>query len=105
MDSRAAQVASPGTRIGGSAHVTGGKGGQGGAGGPGGGGAGGHSVGVAAKGAAAPDLSSTTITHGNGGAGGPGGNMDMTAQTKGDGGMACKTLDFTNPASPTACVM
>ena len=25
--------------------------------------------------------------------------MDMTTQTKGDNGMACKTLDFTNPMS------
>jgi hypothetical protein len=89
----------------GSNACDGGKGGQGGAGGPGGGGAGGHSVAVAIKGGTLPDLSNTTIVPGMGGAGGPGGDMDMTAQTKGDDGMACKTLDFTNPMSPTACVM
>jgi hypothetical protein len=31
--------------------------------------------------------------------------MNMTMQTKGDDGMACMTLDFTNPATPTACAM
>jgi hypothetical protein len=82
----------------------GGKGGQGGNGGPGGGGAGGHSVAIAIKGGTPPDLSSTTIIPGTAGAGGPGGDMDMTMQTKGDDGMACKTLDFTNPMSP-ACAM
>jgi hypothetical protein len=88
-----------------SAACDGGKGGQGGAGGPGGGGAGGHSVAVAIKGGALPDLSSTTIIGGKGAAGGSGGDMDMTTQTKGDSGLACKTLDFTNPKSPSACAM
>jgi hypothetical protein len=37
-----------------------------------------------------------------GGAGGLGGDMDMTKQTKGDNGMACTTLDFSNPMT-TAC--
>jgi hypothetical protein len=78
----------------------GGKGGQGGAGGPGGGGAGGHSIALAIKGGTLPDLSGTTIVSGTGGTGGPGGDMDMTMQTKGDDGMACRTLDFTTPASP-----
>jgi hypothetical protein len=87
------------------AACDGGPGGQGGAGGPGGGGAGGHSIAIAVKGAASPDLSSMKITLGKGAAGGPGGDMDVTMQTKGDGGLACKTLDFTNPMSPTACVM
>jgi hypothetical protein len=90
---------------GGGPSCGGGKGGQGGAGGPGGGGAGGHSVAVAVKGGALPDLSSTTITGGKGAAGGSGGDMDMTTQTKGDSGLACKTLDFTNPKSPSACAM
>jgi hypothetical protein len=87
---------------GGGASCSGGKGGQGGAGGPGGGGAGGHSIAIAMKGGTLPDLSSTTTVPGMGGSGGPGGNMDMTAQTKGDDGLACKTLDF---ATPTSCAM
>jgi hypothetical protein len=78
--------------LGGGAACGGGKGGQGGAGGPGGGGAGGHSIGITVKGGAVPSLSSITITPGSGGMGGPGG--DMTAQTQGDAGKACKTLDF-----------
>ncbi len=105
MGNRAPTEASAGSADDGGASCGGGKGGQGGAGGPGGGGAGGHSVAVAIKGGTLPDLSTTTIVPGMGGAGGPGGDMDMTAQTKGDDGMACKTLDFTNPASPTACAM
>ena len=36
--------------------------------------------------------------------GGAGGDMDMTPQTKGDAGMACKTLDFT-PMAKTPCAM
>jgi hypothetical protein len=83
----------------------GGSGGQGGAGGPGGGGAGGHAVAVAAKGAALPDLTGAKIVLGKGGAGAHGGDMDMTMQTKGDAGLACRTLDFSSPMSPTACVM
>jgi hypothetical protein len=84
---------------------SGGPGGQGGAGGPGGGGAGGHSIAVAIKGGTLPDLKSTTVKHGSGGSGGVGGDMDMTMQTKGDDGLGCKMLDFTNPMSPTACAM
>ena len=84
---------------------SGGPGGQGGAGGPGGGGAGGHSVAVAIKGGTLPDLKSTTVKHGSGGTGGGGGDMDVTMQTRGDDGLGCKTLDFTNPASPKACAM
>ncbi len=80
----------------------GGPGGQGGAGGPGGGGAGGHSVGVAIKGGTLPNLGSTKITPGSAGMGGGGGDMDMTAQTKGDSGMTCKTLDFGSTTSPCA---
>jgi hypothetical protein len=80
----------------------GGKGGQGGAGGPGGGGAGGHSIGIAIKGGALPDLKTTTLTLATGGVGGGGGDMDKTPQTKGDDGKACKTLDFSNA---TSCVM
>lgn len=94
----------PGHAIGGAA-CDGGKGGQGGAGGPGGGGAGGHSAAIAIKGGKLPDLASTTIMLGKGAPGGAGGDMDMTAQTKGDVGLGCKTLDFTNPLSPTACAM
>ncbi len=82
----------------------GGTGGQGGAGGPGGGGAGGHSVAVAIEGGTLPDLSTTTIVPGSGGMGSAGGDMDMTAQTKGDSGKACKTLDFT-PTTTAPCVM
>jgi hypothetical protein len=89
---------------GGAGACAGGSGGPGGAGGPGGGGAGGHSVAVAVMGGALPDLNGMNITLGNGGAGGPGGDMDMTAQTKGDGGMACNTLDFT-PLATTPCAM
>jgi hypothetical protein len=84
---------------GGGASCGGGKGGQGGAGGPGGGGAGGHSIGIAAKGGTLPTLASTTIHHEAGAQGGAGGDMDMTAQTKGDGGLACSTIDFSKPAS------
>jgi hypothetical protein len=51
-----------------------------------------------------PDLSTTTITYAAVAASGaPGGDMDTTEQTKGDDGLACKTLDFTKPMSPTAC--
>jgi hypothetical protein len=92
-----------GNAVGGAA-CSGGKGGQGGAGGPGGGGAGGHSVGLAIKGGLLPDLTTTTIMAGSGASGGAGGDMDMTAQTKGDDGWACKTLDFGNAMSPGACV-
>jgi hypothetical protein len=60
---------------------------------------------IAIRGGTLPDLSTTTIVPGMSGTGGPGGDMDMTTQTKGDDGMACKTLDFTSPASTTACVM
>jgi hypothetical protein len=87
----------------GSAACDGGKGGQGGAGGPGGGGSGGHSAAIVVKGAMLPDLASTTIVHGNGAAGGTGGDMDMSAQTKGDDGLGCKALDFTDPQSMAAC--
>jgi hypothetical protein len=90
---------------GGTGACGGGSGGPGGTGGPGGGGAGGHSVAVALKGTTLPDLSNSKITLGSGGAGGPGGDMNTTAQTLGDAGMACKTLDFTNPGSMTACAM
>jgi hypothetical protein len=51
-------------------------------------------------GGAAPDLSSTTIIPGKAGTGGPGGDQDMTMQTKGDDGLACKVLDFSKPMSP-----
>ena len=80
------------------------SGGQGGAGGPGGGGAGGHSVAIAIKGAnaARPEHARRSRWAAAGWAGG--GDMDMTAQTKGDGGMACKTLDFT-PMATTPCGM
>lgn len=88
---------------GGSGACPGGVGGQGGAGGSGGGGAGGHSVAIAIKNATLPDLGTTTITPGSGGTGGAG--ADMTTQTAGDDGKACKTLDFTAPTSPTACSM
>jgi hypothetical protein len=81
----------------------GGKGGQGGAGGPGGGGAGGHSVGIAMKGGMLPALATTTIQAGTGASGGAGGDMDATTQTKGDDGLACKTLDFGDAMSPKAC--
>jgi hypothetical protein len=81
------------------ASCAGGSGGAGGAGGAGGGGAGGHSVGIAIKGGTAPDLSHATITPGNAGMGGSGG--DMTPMTKGDGGMACKTLDFVTQTCAT----
>jgi hypothetical protein len=81
----------------------GGKGGQGGAGGPGGGGAGGHSVGIAMKGGMLPALATTTIKAGTGALGGAGGDMDATTQTKGDDGLACKTLDFGDAMSPKAC--
>jgi hypothetical protein len=91
-----------GNAVGGAA-CNGGKGGQGGAGGPGGGGAGGHSSGIAIKGGQLPDLASTTVMHANAGTGGKGGDMDATAQTKGDDGHGCRTLDFSNPMSPTAC--
>jgi hypothetical protein len=89
---------SPGHAVGGAA-CDGGKGGQGGAGGPGGGGAGGHSIGIAAKGGTLPNLASTTIHHEGSAPGGAGGDMDMTAHTKGDGGLACATIDFAKPAS------
>jgi hypothetical protein len=89
---------------GGTNACVGGSGGQGGAGGPGGGGAGGHSVGIAIKNGTLPSLGSTTITPGSGAMGGAGG--DTTAQTQGDAGLGCKTLDFTNPAmTPPACTM
>jgi hypothetical protein len=89
---------------GGSGACPGGIGGQGGAGGPGGGGAGGHSVGIAIKNGTLPALTSTTITPGSFGMGGAGG--DTTAQTQGDAGLGCHTLDFTNPTmSPPACAM
>jgi hypothetical protein len=94
----------PGSAIG-AAACSGGPGGHGGAGGPGAGGAGGHSIAVAIKGGTLPDLSSTTIANGKGAAGGAGGDMDLTMQTRGDGGLGCKTLDFTNPMSPSACAM
>ena len=86
-----------------SAACDGGKGGQGGAGGPGGGGAGGHSVAIAIKGGALPDLSTTTIANGKGAEGGSGG--DMTMQARGNTGLGCKTLDFADPMSPSACAM
>jgi hypothetical protein len=89
----------------GAGACAGGPGGKGGAGGPGGGGAGGHSVALAIKGGPLPDLGSTTITPGKGATGGAGGDMDMTTQTRGDTGLGCKTLDFTNPMSPSACAM
>jgi hypothetical protein len=94
----------PGTAGGANACI-GGPGGQGGTGGPGGGGAGGHSVGIAIDGGSLPDLGTSTINATGAGTGGSGGNMDMTAQTKGDDGKACKTLDFGKPMSPTACAM
>ena len=82
----------------------GGKGGQGGRGSSGGGGLGGHSAGIAFKGKAPVQVGVTT-THGKGGGGGIGGDMDATSQgIVGGGGLACKTLDFTTPASPSACV-
>jgi hypothetical protein len=84
---------------GGSGACPGGPGGQGGAGGPGGGGSGGHSAAIVVKGGQLPDLASTTIMHGNGAAGGTGGDMDLSAQTKGDDGLGCKALDFTDPQS------
>jgi hypothetical protein len=83
----------------------GGSGGQGGNGGPGGGGAGGHSVAIAVKGGPLPDLTNAAITHSIAGAGATANSMDTTMQTQGANGLGCATLDFTNPASPTACVM
>jgi hypothetical protein len=90
-----------------SGACSGGPGAPGGNGGPGGGGAGGHSVGIAIKGGALPDLVSTTIQYGNNGLGGLGGDgdKDMNSPTRGDDGRACKTLDFGNPMSPQACAM
>jgi hypothetical protein len=81
---------------------SGAPGGHGGPGGAGGGGAGGHSIGIAILGGTLPALTSTTITPGSAGMGGAGG--DMTAQTQGDKGMACKVLNFADPTSPTACM-
>jgi hypothetical protein len=84
---------------------SGGSGGQGGHGSSGGGGLGGHSAGIAFTGTA-PTQTKVTIQHGNGGAGGIGGDMDMTSPgIVGGSGLGCATLDFTNPTSPTACVM
>jgi hypothetical protein len=80
------------------------KGGAGGRGGSGGGGAGGHSAGIAIAGGALPDLKDAAITHDTGGPGGAGGDMDGTLQTKGDNGLGCATLEFTDPTSPTACM-
>jgi hypothetical protein len=88
-----------------SAACDGGKGGAGGRGGSGGGGSGGHSVAIAIKGGALPSFSSATITHGKGATGGSGGDMDVTMQTRGDSGVACKTLDFTKPMTASACGM
>jgi hypothetical protein len=83
----------------------GGNGGQGGRGSSGGGGLGGHSSGIAFKGTA-PTQMNVTINHGTGGPGGIGGDMDMTSPgIVGGDGLACTTLDFTNPTSPTACSM
>ncbi len=83
----------------------GGNGGQGGRGSSGGGGLGGHSAGIAFKGTA-PVQKKVVIQHGKGGGGGIGGDMDMTSPgIVGGNGLACATLDFTTPASPTACAM
>jgi hypothetical protein len=82
----------------------GGKGGQGGNGGAGGGGAGGHSIGIAVKGGMVPDLKGATIAVGVGGTGGPAGNKDLTQAAQGDGGLACRTMDFGNPSSGSACM-
>jgi hypothetical protein len=90
---------------GGATACAGGAGGQGGNGGPGGSGAGGHSVAIAILGGMLPVLTSANIMHGVGGAGGPANSMDTTMQTQGADGVGCQTLDFTDPTSPTACVM
>ena len=65
---------------------------------------------AAAAGSDGTGASAASANSGNGASGSglnvpDGGDMDMTAQTKGDEGKACKTLDFTTPSSPTACAM
>jgi hypothetical protein len=54
---------------------------------------------------ALPDLAHVTIALGTGASGGTGGDMDTTAGTKGDDGLACKVLDFSNPTPSKACTM
>lgn len=83
----------PGAAGGGAAR-SGGNGGQGGRGSSGGGGGGGHSIAVAFKGGTAPAQMNVTLTPGASGLGAHGGDGDMSAMTKGDNGLACKSLDF-----------
>jgi hypothetical protein len=83
----------------------GGRGGQGGRGSSGGGGLGGHSAGIAFKGTA-PTQTAVTVHHGKGGAGGIGGDMDSTSPgIVGGEGLACSSLNFTDPVGPTSCAM
>jgi C-terminal processing protease CtpA/Prc len=53
----------------------------------------------------APTLDGATVAVGVGGAGAVAGNMTMSILGKGSTGLACKTLDFGNPTSMTACAM
>jgi hypothetical protein len=79
----------------------GGKGGKGGVGGPGAGGRGGHSIGIAYAKAPAMLPVVKTFMQGTPGSAGSG----AAGAPDGAPGRGCKTLDFTNPASPTACAM
>jgi len=68
----------------------GGNGGNGGQGGKGGGGRGGHAIGIAYRGASAPDLTTVTFLKGTAGTGGKGADT----MTDGDVGLALDTQQF-----------
>jgi hypothetical protein len=82
---------------GGAGACAGGKGGNGGRGGPGGGGLGGHSIGIAFVGTPPVQIDVSIGQPGTPGAGGQG--AVPTPESGGAGGVACKTLDFLEPAS------
>jgi hypothetical protein len=62
-------------------------------------------VGIALKGGVVPSLDEAMVAVGVGGVGAGAGNTDMSIIGKGSTGLACKTLDFGNPTSMTACAM
>jgi hypothetical protein len=74
-------------------------GGKGGRGGPGGGGLGGHSIGIAFLGTAPVQTGGSIGVPGTPGAGGPGAGADPTPEAMGAKGIACKTINFSEPMS------
>ena len=90
---------SAGGQAGGPGACAGGKGGKGGYGGPGGGGLGGHSIGIAFLGMAPAQTGGSIGVPGTPGAGGPGAGAAPTPEAMGASGIACKTIDFSEPGS------